>query len=374
MKSTKTGLLAFSSLLCSGLVVSVLAMASNDNLDTQILAEGLDHPWSMAFISDSEMLVTEASGTLRRVSNGVLDPQPVAGVPEVLFRSQGGLSEVRIDPNFLDNQRIYLSFPAPDDEQPELNRLHVISARLEGNTLVDQQTIFQSHPPRKTAAHYGARLGFLADGTLLITSGDGFNYREKAQALDNHFGKILRFNTDGSVPQDNPFVNTPGALPEIWSYGHRNPQGLVITNDGKVYQHEHGPKGGDELNLIQPGNNYGWPAITYGIDYSGAMISPFTEQPGMEQPLKYWVPSIAPAGMTLYSGEMFPEWQGSLFIAALVPGDVRRIEIDDNLVVTEEILLSEFGRIRNIIAAPDGSLILATDGKEGKLIRVTAKQ
>ena len=356
-------------LVCSG-----MALGNNDDFEIEILAEGLDHPWGITFISPSEMLVTELSGNLRRVSNGRLNPEPVAGVPTVLFAGQAGLSEVILDPSFADNNLIYLSFSAPDKDQPKLNQLYVIQARLEGNELVDQKTIFRSDPPRKTAAHYGARLAFLADGTLLITSGDGFNYREQAQALDNHFGKILRINSDGSIPKDNPFIGRPNALPEIWSYGHRNPQGLVIADDGTVYAHEHGPQGGDELNLVLPGKNYGWPAITYGVDYSGAVISPFTEQPGMEQPLKYWDPSIAPSGMSLYRGEMFPQWQGNLFISALVPGDIRRIEMQDKRAINEQILFAEFGRIRDIAAAPDGSLILATDGAKGKLIRVSAKK
>ena len=369
MKLISRQFLCASLLFCAGLAVS-----GDDKIQVEVLAEGLDHPWGMAFISDAEILLTELSGNLRRVSNGVLNPMPIAGVPEVLFAGQGGLSDVLLDPNFANNGLIYLSFSAADAETPKLNRLNVIRARLDGNSLVDHKTIFQSDPPRNTAAHYGARLGFLADGTLLITSGDGFNYREQAQALDNHFGKILRVNPDGSIPQDNPFANTPGALPEIWSYGHRNLQGLVIADDGKVYEHEHGPQGGDELNLILPGKNYGWPAITYGVDYSGAMISPFTEQPGMEQPLTYWDPSIAPSGMTVYSGEMFPAWKGSLFISAMVPGDVRRIEIHDNKVLKEDVLFAEFGRIRNIASAPDGSLMLVTDGDNGKLIRVSVEE
>ena len=373
MKFINLPMFCVSLLLCSGLVFT-----SDENLVPQVeietLAEGLNHPWSVTFISDDEMLVTELSGNLRRVSNGLLSPTSIAGVPEVLFAGQGGLSEVLVDPNFADNGFIYLSFSAPDADKPKLNRLNVIQARLKGNVLVDHKTLFQSDSPRKTAAHYGARLAFLADGTLLITSGDGFNYREQAQALDNHFGKIIRINTDGSIPEDNPFTTTPNALPDIWSYGHRNLQGLVITDDGTVYEHEHGPQGGDELNLVLPGKNYGWPAITYGVDYSGAMISPFTEHPGMEQPLKYWDPSIAPSGMILYRGDMFPHWQGNLFISALVPGDVRRLEMQDNQVVAEEILFTEFGRIRNIVSAPDGSLILVTDGEDGKLIRVSAKK
>ena len=338
MKLTNMRFLWASLFFCSG-----LAASSDDSIQVDVLAEGLDHPWGMAFISNEEILLTELSGNLRRLSNGVLNPAPIAGVPAVLYAGQGGLSEVLLDPNFAENGLLYLSFSAADTDLPKLNRLNVIQARLDGNTLVDHKTIFQSDPPRKTAAHYGARLAFLADGTLLITSGDGFNYREMAQALDNHFGKILRINSDGSVPEDNPFRNTPGALPEIWSYGHRNLQGLVIADDGTVYEHEHGPKGGDELNVIRPGNNYGWPAITYGVDYSGAMISPFTEQPGMEQPIKYWVPSIAPAGMTLYNADMFPHWKGSLLIAAMVSGDVRRIEIQDGKHNKEGCYYSENG-------------------------------
>lgn len=373
MRLINLPMLCVSLLFSSGLALSNESEAES-NFSIETLAEGLDHPWSLTFISDDEMLVTELSGNLRRISNGQLNPTPIAGVPEVLFAGQGGLSEVLVDPNFSDNRLVYLSFSAPDADQPKLNQLNVIQARLEGNMLVDQKTLFQSDPPRRTAAHYGARLAFLADGTLLITSGDGFNYREQAQALDNHYGKIIRINTDGSIPEDNPFTTTPNALPAIWSYGHRNLQGLVIADDGTVYEHEHGPQGGDELNRVLPGKNYGWPAITYGVDYSGAMISPFTEQPGMEQPLKYWDPSIAPSGMTLYRGEMFPHWQGNLFISALVPGDVRRLTVEGQQVIGEEVLFTEFGRIRNIVTAPDGSLILLTDGEDGKLIRVSAKK
>ena len=358
--------------LFSGVLALIPMVSAGVQYKTETIVEGLDHPWSMAFISDTQMLVTELSGNLRLVTNGELSPTPIEGVPEVLFAGQGGLSEVLLHPNFEENRFVYLSFSAPDVEKPALNRLNVIRARLEGETLVEHKTIFQSDPPRKTAAHYGARLAFMEDGKLLITSGDGFNYREKAQYLDNHFGKILRVNDDGSTPMDNPFVNTPGALPEIWSYGHRNLQGLVIRGDGTVFEHEHGPKGGDELNIIEPGKNYGWPAITYGIDYSGAIISPFTEQPGMEQPIKYWVPSIAPSSMLLYRGDMFPQWQGDLFISALVPGDVRRLELDGQTVMGEETLWGELGRIRHVGEAPDGSLILVTDGSKGKLIRVTA--
>ena len=354
------------------LISSGLAFSGGHGYKTEVVVDGLDHPWSVAFISDTHWLVTELSGGLRVVVDGQLDPNPISGIPKVFFTGQGGLSEVRLHPNFSDNKLIYLSFAALGSGEEKLNALVVIRGRLEGNTLVEIETILESYPLRKPAAHYGGRLRFMDDGTLLITSGDGFNYREKAQMLDNHFGKIVRVEDDGNIPDYNPFSNTAGALKDIWSYGHRNPQGLVISDDGTVFSHEHGPKGGDELNIIVPGNNYGWPAITYGVDYSGAIISPFTEQEGMEQPIKYWVPSIAPSSMLLYRGDMFPQWQGDLFISALVPGDVRRLEMDGQEVEDEEILWSEFGRIRHIAEAPDGSLILATDGSDGKLIKVSA--
>ena len=235
--------------------------------------------------------------------------------------------------------------------------------------LEEVKTIFKASPSRRTAAHYGARMAFLDDGTLLVTSGDGFNYRERAQYLDNHYGKIIRINTDGSIPGDNPFLTRENAKPEIWSYGHRNLQGITVIN-GIVYENEHGPMGGDELNIAEPSKNYGWPAITYGKDYSGATISPFTEKEGMEQPIKYWVPSIAPSGMAFYDGNLFPEWKGSLLISALVPGDVRRLTLNGSKVIEEEVLFSDLGRIRDVATSPDGTIILATDGPKGKLIRV----
>jgi glucose/arabinose dehydrogenase len=360
------------SLFCGLALSALVVQAETSEYHTDVVVTGLDNPWSIAFISNNDWLVTERSGALRRVRGGKLEAESVGGVPEVLFAGQGGLSEVILHPEFKQNRWLYLSFSGRDATMPKRNALVIVRARLQDNQLVDVTEIFRSSPLRKAAAHYGARIQFLSDGTMLITSGDGFNHREQAQSLDNHFGKILRLNDDGSVPDDNPFLSVPGALPEIWSYGHRNPQGLVVSEDGVVYEHEHGPKGGDELNIIQPGKNYGWPAITYGVDYSGAIISPFTEHPDMEQPIKYWVPSIAPSGMILYGGAMFPQWQGDVFISALVPGDTRRIRLSGEQAQVEEILFNQFGRLRAVAEAPDGSLILATDGRNGQLIRVSA--
>ena len=340
----------------------------------QTLAEGLENPWGIAVISNREVLITERVGRLRRVVDGALQSLVVSGVPEVLFAGQGGLSDIVLHPQFATNRLIYLSYAAVDADNPKLSTLQVFRARLEQSKLIDGEIIFRATPAREAPAHYGARMIFLDDGTLLITSGDGFNHREQAQTLDNHYGKVIRLHDDGSIPVDNPYVDRPGALPDIYSYGHRNLQGLTISSDGTViYQHEHGPKGGDELNILAPGVNYGWPAITYGIDYSGAIISPFTEREGMQQPIKYWVPSIAPSAMTLYQGDMFPSWKGSLFISALVPGDVRRLSLAGQVVAEEEVLFSQLGRIRNIVAAPDGSLLMVTDGAKGKLIRVVTE-
>ena len=350
---------------------SLFAIANSTDYKYLTLAENLSHPWGIAVIDKDNILFTELSGQLRIIENGVLNPEPIQGIPEVLFAGQGGLSGIILDPEFNSNNTIYLSFSSPD-EGKNTNTLEVIRAKLSSGSIDQVETIFRASPSRRTAAHYGAKMAFLDDGTLLITSGDGFNYRESAQYLDNHYGKIIRINSDGSIPNDNPFLTNKDAMPEIWSYGHRNLQGIVVV-DGIVYENEHGPMGGDELNIAEPSKNYGWPAITYGKDYSGATISPFTEKEGMEQPIKYWVPSIAPSGMTYYTGSLFPEWTNSLFISALVPGDVRRLEISGNIVSKEEILFNDLGRIRDVASSPDGSIILATDGQNGKLIRVTNK-
>ena len=293
-----------------GLILSMTVYSDNHSYEYEILADDLSHPWGIAVIDSENILFTELTGQLRVIENGILKPDPIGGVPQVLFAGQGGLSGIILDPNFSSNQIIYLSFSSPDKGK-KTNTLEVIRAKLTSDSIKEIKTIFKASPSRKTAAHYGARMAFLDDGTLLITSGDGFNYREKAQYLDNHYGKIIRINTDGSIPKDNPFLLNKEAKPEIWSYGHRNLQGIVVV-DGVVYENEHGPMGGDELNIAEPSKNYGWPAITYGKDYSGATISPFTKKDGMEQPIKYWVPSIAPSGMTYYEGSLFPEWKNSL--------------------------------------------------------------
>ena len=333
------------------------------------VAEGLAWPWGLAFLPDGDLLVSERGGQLRRVSaDGSIGP-PLNGVPAVYFRGQGGLLDVALHPDFASNRLVYLSY-AHGDRQANATR--VARAVLTADGLEALELVHTVTPSKNTPQHYGGSLAFLPDRTLLITTGDGFDFREQAQNPDAQLGKTLRVSDSGAVPADNPFADRSDAAAPVWTYGHRNPQGLVVDPDsGRVWQHEHGPRGGDELNLLKPGRNYGWPAITHGKDYSGAYVSPYTELPGMEQPRLYWVPSIAPSGLTLYRGEAFPAWQGDLFLGALVDREVRRIDLDGSRVAGEEALFGELGeRIRNVKTGPDGRLYLVTDSERGRIVRV----
>jgi glucose/arabinose dehydrogenase len=353
--------------LCVTLVLALPLQAADYKLET--VADGFDYPWSIAFLPGGDFLVTERSGQLLRVSADGAERTALAGVPDTYVAGQGGLFDVVLHPEFDSNRLVYLSFA---HGTPEANATRIVRGTLGESALENVEVILTVEPTKDNPQHYGGRFTFLPDGTLLITTGEGFDYREKAQDLSVQFGKTLRINDNGSVPADNPFADLGGPEGKVWTYGHRNPQGIVVDWDtGKVYLHEHGPRGGDELNLLEPGKNYGWPAITYGLDYSGAYVSPFTEYPGMEQPLHIWVPSIAPAGMTWYGGEAFPQWRGDLFISALVSQDVRRLELDEGKVVTETIMFPEIGeRLRDIRTAPDGSLYILTDSKAGRIVRV----
>lgn len=353
-----------------GAALSPGPVAAEPGWRAETVAEGLVHPWSLAFLPDGRLLVTERAGRLRVIADGRLLPEPVTGVPEAFVASQAGLFEVLPAPDFEDSRLLYLSLASGERRA---NATRVVRGRLEGSALVAVEEVFLARPQQATPVHYGGRMLFLPDGTLLVTLGDGFNYREQAQALDSHFGTIVRVNADGSVPADNPFVNTPGALPEIWSYGHRNVQGIVLDPvTGRVYAHEHGPRGGDELNLIEPGRNYGWPVVTHGVDYTGAIITPFTEREGMEPPLIDWTPSIAPAGMTRYDGALFPEWSGQLFIAALAGQHVVRVALDaDGQPTAQARLFEALGeRFRDVRTGPDGSLYLLTDSPRGRVLRI----
>jgi glucose/arabinose dehydrogenase len=340
--------------------------------ETKVVADGLANPWGLAVLPDGALLVTERNGGLKKIVEGA-SPVSISGVPEAFADGQGGLLDVALHPQFATNGLVYLSLSVGTREA---NATRLVRGKLEGAGLVNVETLWEAGPKKRGPAHFGARILWLPDGTLLLSLGDGFAYREQAQDLTNHFGKIVHLTDAGAPAPNNPLAARPGAKPDIYSYGHRNVQGLVRDPaTGRIFAHEHGPQGGDELNLLQPGKNYGWPAITYGVDYSGAQISPFKERPGMEQPLVYWVPSIAPGGMAFYSGDAFPQWKGDVLVAALRAMEVRRVDLDaDGKVIGQEGLFAELNaRIRQVVQAPDGGLYLLTDAADGAVIKVSPK-
>lgn len=347
------------------------ASAAVPAFETEILAEGLDYPWSVAELPGGEILITEKSGQLRWYREGRLQDGPVTGVPDVLYGGQGGLLDIVAHPRFTENRLVYLTW---SEGQRRDNVLALGRARFENGQLLDLETIFVS-TPRRTDVHYGARLVFLGDGTILLGLGDGFDLREQAQVAGNHYGTFVHLDENGRPVASAIEDSAPG----VFSIGHRNPQAVVVDPDtGAVYANEHGPQGGDEINLLIEGGNYGWPITSYGVDYTGALVTPFDTYPGMSEPILHWTPSIAPAGMAFYSGDMFPEWQGDLFVAALIAGDaptasghIRWVDLDDGQVVDQTVLLSEFeARFRDVRMASDGSLLAITDSDNGQLIRI----
>ncbi|HQU98191.1 MAG TPA: PQQ-dependent sugar dehydrogenase [Nitrosomonas sp.] len=349
-----------------------LSSAHAQRLQTEFavkqIAQGLKFPWGMAFLPDGNILVTERIGQLRIVSpNGQLS-EPIQGVPEVFFEQQGGLLDVAIDPEFSKNRLIYLSYAEPEGNKASTA---VARAELVNGQLKNLQVIFRQLPKTMGGVHFGSRLAFARDGNLFITLGDRGTHAEDAQQLDNYFGKIIRIRPDGSVPSDNPFVKHSNAKPEIWSYGHRSVQGATIhPKTGELWIHEHGPKGGDEINIPQAGKNYGWPKACYGSHYDGTPIKDEHAEQGFEEPIHYWTPSIAPSGMAFYTGNDFPNWRGSLFVGALAGKHVARLTIDSNKITSEEQLLANTTRFRNIKQSPDGTLYLLTDEANGKLLKI----
>lgn len=372
---TLTAVLAcvLSGLGLGGLMVGNQAAAQgmgSYNLET--IVEGLDRPWGLAILPDGDMLITELTGNLRHIRNGKLVAQAVAGVPQSLYGGQGGLMDIVIHPDYAQNRYVYLSLSVGT---ARANALRVIRGRFTGSALEDVSTIFESAPSKNTKVHYGARMVFLPDNTLLINVGDGFDLREQAQNLSNHFGSSVRVADDGKVPHDNPFIGVAGAQPEIYSYGHRNQQSLAVDRaSGKIYQTEHGPRGGDELNVIEPGQNYGWPIATYGVDYSGARISPYTSYEGTQPPLINWTPSIGPSGMTIYQGTQFPDWQGDIFVSSLIFNKIIHINMVDGAPKRQSDMFGEIGdRLRDIRTGTDGALYILSEGDNGKLWRVSRR-
>jgi glucose/arabinose dehydrogenase len=342
-----------------------------DTLRADTVVSGLEHPWGLVFLPDGRMLVTERPGRLRIASmNGRLSP-PLSGVPKVLASGQGGLLDVALDPKFSENGLVYLSYAEPHNDGTAGTA--VARGRFSEQGLQDVRVIYRQSPTVEGNLHFGSRLVFGRDGTLFVTQGERYNYRQQAQDLDSGLGKIVRINPDGSIPRDNPFVGRRNARPEIWSFGHRNIQAAALHPDtGQLWTVEHGAKGGDELNHPQAGKNYGWPVITYGIDYSGASIGEGTSKPGMEQPVYYWDPVIAPSGMAFYTGNAFPDWKGCIFVGSLKPGLLVRLELKGNEVAREERYLAELhSRIREVEQGPDGFLYLLTDSDQGSILRVS---
>jgi glucose/arabinose dehydrogenase len=338
------------------------------------IAAGLDHPWSLAFLPDGAMLVTERNGGLRLIRDGKLSQTPVGGLPEAFKQGQGGYLDIALDPAFAANGLVYVSFAEGDENA---NHTAIARGRFDGAALHDVSVIFRNAPDKDTDAHFSGRLAFLPDGTLLLGTGDGFQYREQAQDKTSGLGKIMRLDTSGHAPADNPFAAESGARPEIWSYGHRNQQGLAVDPaTGTVYQTEHGALSGDEVNVIVKGANYGWPIATYSVDYSGSVISPYTELEGTTQPIAVWKPErFAPSGLAVYRGALFPAWDGDLLAGGLAAKQVARLDLDAAGKVTGETrLFAELGqRIRDIRIGPDGAVYLLTDEDDGKVLKVTPK-
>lgn len=332
------------------------------------VVSGLEFPWGLAFLPGGDMLVTERPGRLRLVRGGKLQPDPIQGVPAVWAQGQGGLLDVALHPNFASNRLVYLSYSKPGEQGATTA---VIRGRLDGNRLADVREIIEMSAWGRNRVHFGSRMVFDRQGYLYVTVGER-GEMQRAQDLSDHAGGVLRLHDDGRVPADNPFVGRQGVEPEIWTYGNRSPQGLAVHPvTGEIWEAEHGPRGGDELNLIKPGANYGWPVITYGINYNGRPISDITEKAGMEQPVHYWVPSIATSGLAIYNGDKFTNWRGDFFVGGLAGMQLARVRVKDGKSVESEKLLDGFGqRIRDVRVGPDGLLYLLTDAATGAIVRL----
>lgn len=371
-------------LLCAALITSVstpalgFSLFGNDSgprtlqtekatLTLAPVAEDLEHPWGLAFLPGGRLLVTERAGRLRYVGTDGKKSAPLEGLPAIRVDGQGGLLDLVLDPDFTSNRRIYFSFNEPGADG---SGTAVARAILGEQSLQQVEVIFRQQPKVKSGHHLGGRLVFGRDGQLFVTLGDRGGFRDSAQTLDTHIGKIIRIRPDGSVPADNPYVNTPGALDVVWSYGHRNIQGAALhPQTGLLWTHEHGPRGGDEINIARPGLNYGWPVITYGVEYTGGRIGPPGKE-GMEQPLHYWVPSIAPSGMAFYTGALIPAWQNHLLVGALKFQQLVRLELDGEQVRHEERI--DIGRrVRDVKQGPDGAIYLLTDHPDGEILRLS---
>jgi aldose sugar dehydrogenase len=340
------------------------------SVHVETIASGLDHPWAIGFLPDGRMLVTERPGALRIVGSDHTVSEPLSGVPEVFAQGQGGLLDVAVDPDFETSRLVYLTYAEPGQGGASTAAAR---GRLGADGLEDVEVIFRQQPKLGGGAHFGSRLALHGDGTVFITLGERFQF-DPAQDLSNHLGAIVRLNRDGSVPGDNPFVDHDGARPEIWSYGHRNVQGAALHPDtGLLWVHEHGPRGGDELNVARAGENYGWPLVSWGEHYDGRPIPDPPERPQFAGSVHHWIPSIAPSGMTFYTGDLFPEWHGNVLLGALVAQSVVRLELDGQNVAHEE-RIGLGARVRDVRQGPDGAIYVVTDESDGRILRLTPER
>lgn len=336
------------------------------NFYVDTLHTGMDNPWGLAWLPDGRLLVTERKGEILVFENDLFTGGKLAGFPETYEQGQGGLMDIQLHPHYDSNGWIYVTYAKPGQGGGSTT---LIRFKLDGNQITDLEELYQTQPLSTRGVHFGSRIIFDNEGYLYFSTGER-GVMENSQNLSNDQGKVHRLHDDGRIPEDNPFVNTPNAKPSIWSYGHRNIQGMVYDRERNIiYATEHGPRGGDELNIVEKGKNYGWPVITYGIDYSGAIISDLTEKEGMEQPIHYWTPSIAACGLLLYTGDKYPGWEGNLFSGALALMHVARVEVSNGKYVHEEKLLEHIGRVRQVAQSPDGYIYVATEGP-GMLIKL----
>ncbi|ATG92684.1 PQQ-dependent sugar dehydrogenase [Paracidovorax citrulli] len=353
----------------------VRPVESSVSVTVDDITDGLSSPWALAFLPDGRFLVTERTGRLRVIDAKGVKSAPLSGLPHLAVGGQGGLLDVATDAQFDRNRRIFFCFSEPDGRDGDVNGTALASAVLPPGeqALQDVRVIFRQQPKVASRLHFGCRIAQAKDGSIFLTLGERFERKEDAQKLDNHLGKVVHVMPDGAPASGNPFVGRSGGLPEIWSWGHRNSQGVVIGPDGRLWMHEHGPQGGDEINVPQAGRNHGWPVVTFGENYGGGKIGEgLTQKAGMEPPLHYWVPSIAPSGMAFLTSDRYgPAWKGSLFIGSLKFARLHRLELKDGRVVRDEFLLARLGqRIRDVRQGPDGWLYVLTDGPQGRLLRL----
>lgn len=346
------------------------------NLKVDTVAKGLTMPWATAFLPNGDLLVTERGGKLRLVKNGILDPKEISGIPAVYYKGQGGLLDVQLHPDYTKNGWIYISYSSPKKDGEEGDdggaNTALMRAKLKDHELVNIEQLFKAIPNVKANVHFGGRIVFDKKGYVFLSLGER-GQKENSQNLGKDQGKVVRLHEDGKIPTDNPFVKTAGARPEIWSYGHRNPQGMTIhPTTGVIWEHEHGPQGGDELNIVEKGKNYGWPLITFGIDYDNSIISNDTARAGMEQPVIYWRPSIAPCGISFVTSPQFKDWNGDLIVGSLKFAYLQHLTVKGNKVTAREIIFQGIGRVRDVRQGPDGNIYVVLEDS-GKIVKISPK-